>query len=101
MMLVSAFSAGAGVGNFGRFGSAGWARAGSAATNRPASNVSLIFILLPPCLPDFVLAILSRIIAPQPFQRHRQGLHHHPVVDMARPHGEDIAIVIALFLEDV
>src|SRR6185436_20466197 len=99
MMLVCASMAGAGVGNFGSEGSGtGWARAGSA-RNAPAirDNVSLFFILLPLSRTSNLLGI----IPPQPFQRRRQGLHHHPIVDMARAHGEDIAVIIALLLEHI
>src|SRR3982751_1224901 len=40
------------------------------------------------------------IVAPQPFQRRRQGLHDDTAIDMARAQREDIAIIVTLFLQD-
>src|SRR5579872_474455 len=50
----------------------------------------------PCCL---VVGDSSGIVAPQPFQRGGQGLHHHAIVDMAGTQREDIVVVIPLFLE--
>src|SRR5882757_9292305 len=97
MMLVCASTAGGGRSNLSSEGSgAGCARAGRTTSMVPAKseNTNLRFFIVLP-----LFEILFWIVAPQPFQRGGQGLHHHPVVDMSRTHGEDIAMVVTLLLQ--
>src|SRR4051812_40074001 len=94
MMLFSAVTAGGGVGNFGSDGSgAGCAKAGTMAASASSDN-AVIFFMSRPCF-----SFLFRKVAPQPFQRRRQGLHDDTAIDMAGTQREDIAIVIALLLQ--